>query len=128
MGSQSTWGRGVRGEARIATIIWVVIFLVVVFAVIRFVPVKIKNTEMADYTEQEAKSVALARWTCEKASERIVTRAKELKIPLEDKGVKCEMLTSTVRIEVDYTAPVNFLVYTWQWEVAIEKETPKINV
>ena len=68
MGSLSTWGRGVRGEARVSTIIWVIIFLIVVFAVIRIVPVKIKNTEMADVADNEAKAVALSRYKCEKAS------------------------------------------------------------
>ena len=128
MGSLSTWGRGVRGEARVSTIIWVVVFLAVVFAVIRFVPVRIDMGAISEFAAVEAKQVALRRYKCEKATERIINRSMELGMPLEPKNVKCEKLTTEIHITLEYTATFDFLIYKYEHDVKKVIKAPIINV
>jgi len=106
--------RSERGEGNIGCILWLLALGLAVLIAWKAVPVKMQSTELYDYMDELAKFGA-ARTVPEDLEKQILNRAQQLHIPLDKKNVKVERNGDHIYMEVDYTIPVEFPGYTYQW-------------
>ena len=115
--------RAERGEGNLGCILWLVALGIAILIAWKAVPVKMQSTQLYDYLDELAKFGA-ARTPPEELEKQILTRAKELNIPLDKQHVKVERLGDRIYMEVEYTIPVEFPGYTYQWHFLQKLDRP----
>lgn len=112
-----------RGEGNLGCILWVLVLLVAVMIAWKAIPVKVNSSELVDYMDELARFNA-ARESADDLRARILTRANELNLPVTKEGVTIQLSRDRVRMIVDYTVPVNFPGYTYNWHFHHELDRP----
>ena len=87
------------------------------------VPVKIQSTQLYDFMDEQAKFAA-ARTPPDEIAKAIVNRAHQLDIPLERDGVHVTRDGDRIFMDVDYTIPLEFPGYTYQWHFHQKLDRP----
>lgn len=105
---------GQRGEGNFGCIVWLIILLIAVLFAWKAVPVKIASAELYDYMIEQAKFGHNAK--PDQIKRRILHKAKELRLPLDAKNLKVERIGDNIRMHAEYTVPVEYPGYTWNWK------------
>lgn len=112
-----------RGESNLGCIIWLVVLALAVLISWKMIPVKVNSAELADYMVEVAQFKS-ARTPPEEIKKMILTRASELNIPLAKENVTVVRTGDRIRMSVDYTVPVEFPGYTYNWHFRHEVDRP----
>jgi len=112
LGSQS-------GEGRAGCLLWVLVLLSGILVASRVIPVTIAKAELKDYIVDI--SQRHPRWTARRISKKLVDRAEELDLPLHKKNVKVRKTADRMVVELSFVTPLDFYVYTWNWNHHIEE-------
>jgi hypothetical protein len=54
----------------------------------------------------------------------ILAKAESLKLPITEENVVIDRVQNTIKVDVDYTIPVVFPGYTYQWHQHHHAENP----
>jgi len=108
---QRSRARGQRGEGRLKAIAYTVIAVFGFYAAFKLVPPYFAEYQLADKMQEEARFAVVNRFSEEQIRETVFKEAQELEIPLKKEEIKVLASTSVVRISVDYTVPVDLMVY-----------------
>lgn len=106
--------RSERGEGNLGCILWLVALGIATLIAWKAVPVKIQSTQLYDFMDEQAKFAA-AKSLPDDIAKAIVDRAHQLDIPLDKANCHVVHDGDHIFIEVDYTVPVEFPGYTYQW-------------
>jgi hypothetical protein len=112
-----------RGESNLGCIIWVVVLAIAVLISWKMIPVKMSSAEMADYMVEVAQFQSANR-PPEELKKLLLNRAGELGIPLVKENVTVVRTGDRIRMTVDYTIPVDFPGYTYNWHFRHEVDRP----
>lgn len=104
-----------RGEGNLGCILWALLLVVAIVVAWKMVPVKVASATLYDFMDEQAKFAANKPPT--QIRKDIIKKAKELNLPLDPKKVKVERTGNRDRISmsVEYTVPVEFPGYTYEW-------------
>lgn len=105
---------GERGEGNLGCILWLIVLAVAIGFSWKAVPVKIASAELYDYMVEQAKFAHNAKPDVIK--KRILHKARELNLPLDSKNLKVERIGDRIRMNAEYTVPVEYPGYTWNWK------------
>jgi hypothetical protein len=108
---QRSRARGQRGESRLKAIAYTAIVVFGCYAAFKLVPPYFAEYQLADKMQEEARFAVVNRYSEEQIRETVFKEAQELEIPLKKEEIKVLASTSVVRISVDYTVPVDLMVY-----------------
>lgn len=111
-----------RGEGQFGCLVGLVILALVGLIAYRMIPVKVKAAELRDTVVDESKSAG--QHNDKRIRAAILDKAERLELPVADKDVRIERKQQMIFIEVDYTVPVEFPGYTYQWKFRIKTENP----
>jgi hypothetical protein len=106
--------RAERGEGNLGCILWLLGLGLVTLIAWKAVPVKVQSTQLYDFMDEQAKFAA-ARTPPDQIAKAIVDRAHQLDIPLDKEGVKVVRDGDRIFMDVEYTVPLEFPGYTYQW-------------
>src|SRR5262245_27957486 len=112
-----------RGEGNLGCIIWVALLLIGVLLAWKMIPVKMSSAELYDYMDELARFSA-GKEPPEDIKKKLLARASELRIPLDKEHVFVERNGDRIRMSVDYTVPVEFPGYTYNWHFHHELDRP----
>jgi hypothetical protein len=112
-----------RGEGNLGCIVWLLVLAVAVMISWKMIPVKVNNAELVDYMTEVAQFQS-AQKTPEEIKLIILARAGELGIPLTKENITVTKTRDRVRMTVDYTMPVQFPGYTYNWHFRHELDRP----
>ncbi|HEX7181755.1 MAG TPA: hypothetical protein VF756_07935 [Thermoanaerobaculia bacterium] len=112
-----------RGEGNLGCILWSLALAVTVLICWKAIPVKVSSSELADYMDELARYHA-ARATGDELEAKILARAFELKLPVDKDHVQVERQGDHVRMIVEYTVPLDFPGYTYEWHFRHELDRP----
>jgi hypothetical protein len=112
-----------RGESNLGCIIWIVVLAIAVLISWKMIPVKMSSAEMSDYMVEVAQFQSANR-PPEELKKLLLTRASELGIPLAKENVTVVRTGDRIRMTVDYTIPVDFPGYTYNWHFRHEVDRP----
>ena len=112
-----------RGEGNLGCIMWLLVLGLAVLISWKMVPVKIASAELYDFMDEQAKFSGV-NTTAEDVKKNILQRAVELKLPLDKEHVTVERIGDRIRMTAEYTVPVEFPGYTYQWHFRHELDRP----
>ena len=112
-----------RGESNMGCILWMVVLAIAVLISWKMIPVKVNSAELADYMVEVAQFQS-ANKPPEELKKLIIFRAGELGIPLTKENVSVVRNGDRIRMTVDYTVPVDFPGYTYNWHFHPELDRP----
>jgi len=110
------------GEGQAGCLVGLVILLIAIFIAYKIIPVKVKIADLRQAIADEGK--AAGTHNDEAIKKSILTRAKELELPVTEEDVTVERVQSYIRIDVQYTTTIVFPGYTWQWHQHHHVENP----
>jgi len=112
-----------RGEGNLGCIFWLLALAIAVLISWKLIPVKVNSAELADYMVEVAQYQS-ANKPPEELKKMIMFRAGELGIPLLKENVSVVKNGDRIRMSVDYTVPVDFPGYTYNWHFRHELDRP----
>ena len=84
----------------------------VAYVAIKTIPVYVNSYEVQDYIRQLAIKASVERVKPEAIQDQVVAHAVEKDLPVTRDNVNVTINRSKVRIDMDYTVPVDLRVYT----------------
>jgi hypothetical protein len=112
-----------RGEGNLGCIVWLLVLGLAVMISMKAIPVKIASAEMYDYMDEVARSAGV-NTTAEDVKKAILARAADLKLPLDKDHVTVTRQGDRLRMRAEYTVPVEFPGYTYNWHFVHELDRP----
>ena len=111
-----------RGEGQFGCLVGIIVLLIAALIAYKMIPVKVKAADMRDTVVDEAKSAG--QHSDPVIMQNILRKADELELPLSEDDVDIQRRAGYIRIEVEYTVPVEFPGYTYQWSFHHKTENP----
>jgi hypothetical protein len=104
-----------KGEGNLGCIFWVLVLAVAVMAAWKMVPVKMASAELESFMEEQAKFAE--KTPPEAIKKAILRKAEELELPLDPKNLTVERSSRKdhISMSAEYTVPVEFPGYTYEW-------------
>lgn len=118
--------RGERGEGRGKAILFTVIFLMAVYAAFKLVPAYVSEYQLNDKMQEQARFAVVNRYTPEQIRENIFKVVEDLDIPAKREDIKVTATPEVVKISLDYTVPVNLLVYSTELHFSPSSENKSL--
>ena len=103
--------RSQAGEGKLKAILYTVVFVLVIYAAVKVVPAYVTEYQLTDKMQEQARFAVVNRYTEDQIRDNIWTVVKDLEIPAKREDIKVTATNSVVRISMDYTVPVDLLVY-----------------
>ena len=106
--SSRRWERG-RGQWK--ALLWTVVLVFLAYAAFKIIPAYVANYELVDKMQEQARFGVVNRYSAEQVREVIYKTVQELDIPATREQIKVEASNRVVRISMDYTVPVDLMIY-----------------
>jgi hypothetical protein len=100
------------GAGRFKAYLSLAFVLFVIFVGIKVIPVYVNNYELNDYIREQTPYWLTQRAHAEFIQKSILNKAQDLGLPVTEDQVKVNAPGSIVTVSIDYTVPVDLLVYT----------------
>lgn len=100
-----------RGGGKLKAILFTAIFAFFIFSAVKILPPYIANYQIADKMQETARFAVVNRYDEEKVRDVIFKEIQDLEIPVKREEIKVVVNPSLVKIDLDYTVPVDLLVY-----------------
>lgn len=111
-----------KGESNFGCLFALVLLLIGLLIGWKMIPVKIKAAEMKDVVTDEAR--AAGQHSDKQIVAVIVEQAKKLELPITEDDIKINRRANDITVEVNYTVPVAFPGYTYNWNLHHKAENP----
>jgi hypothetical protein len=111
-----------RGEGQFGCLVGLALLLVACLIAYKMVPIKVKAADMRETVVGEARSAG--QHQDGQIMKSILHKADECGFPVTEENVKIERARANIKIDVDYTVPVEFPGYTYQWHFHHSAENP----
>lgn len=118
--------RGQRGAGRFKAIAYTVIVVFGFYTAYKLIPPYMAEYQLADKMQEEARFAVVNRFSEEQIREAVFKEAQSLDIPLTKEEIKVLASASLVRISVDYTVPVDLMVYKMELHFTPSSENKSI--
>jgi hypothetical protein len=103
-----------QGAGKLKAVAYTAILIFGVFCAIRLLPPYIAEYQLADKMQEQARFAVVNRYTEEQIRATIFKEAEDLDVPITKDQIKVLANPSVVRISLDYTVPIDLLVYKMQ--------------
>ncbi len=111
-----------RGEGQFGCLVGLALLVLAGLVAYRMIPIKVKAAELRDTVVDEAKSAGNNN---NKHIETVILdKAERLELPLKKSGVKISRKANEISVDVQYTVPVEFPGFTYQWKFHHHTENP----
>jgi hypothetical protein len=114
--------RSERGEGNFGCLFGLVLLAIAALFAYKMIPVKVKNAEMRAAIVDEAKSAGTHNDGV--IREYIYAKAMEDHLPLSKDDIRINRTRDEISIDVEYTVPIEFPGFTYQWHVAHHASNP----
>ena len=111
-----------RGEGQFGCLVGLVLLLIAGLVSYKMIPVKVKSADLRDTIKDYSKSAGQFRDVEIKAA--IMEKAKSLDLPVGEEDIQINRRSNEITVQVDYTVPVAFPGYTYNWKFHHKAENP----
>jgi hypothetical protein len=111
-----------RGEGQFGCLVGLVLLLIAGLVAYKMIPVKVKAADLRETIVDESKSAG--QHNDAQIRKQILAKAAQIDLPVEDKNVEIKRTSGNIRVKVNYTVPVEFPGYTYQWHFKVETDNP----
>ena len=114
--------RSQRGEGQFGCLVGIIVLLIAGLIAYKMVPVKVKTAELRDVVAEEARAAGLKN--DKQIGQAILAEAQRLELPVGEDNLKIQRSSCNISVNVEYTVPVNFPGYTYNWKFHHKAENP----
>ncbi|HET7434454.1 MAG TPA: hypothetical protein VFN10_07040 [Thermoanaerobaculia bacterium] len=111
-----------RGEGQLGCLFGLALLLLGILIAYKMIPVKVKAAEMRDVVVDEAKSAGTL--SDKQIRSTILHKAEELELPITSEDLEIDRGQNDIRVTLDYSVPVNFPGYVYNWKFHVKAENP----
>lgn len=111
-----------RGEGQFGCLVGLVFLLIAGLIAYKMIPVKVKSADLRDTVKDYAKSAG--QFNDKAINQAIVEKAKALELPVTENDIKINRRPNDIKVEVNYTVPVKFPGFTYNWKFRHTAENP----
>ena len=104
--------RSQRGAGKLKAIAFAAIVILALYAAFKLVPPYVSEYQLQDKMQEQARFGIVNRYTDEQVRENIYKVVQDLDIPVKREDIKVTVTQATVKISLEYTVPVDLLVYS----------------
>jgi hypothetical protein len=111
-----------RGEGQLGCLVGLVLLVIAAVIAYRLIPVKVRTADLRETVVDEAKSAG--QHNDNQILGAILNKAKLDELPVLEENVKIVRTSNYIRVDVDYTVPVQFPGYVYNWHFHHHAENP----
>jgi hypothetical protein len=100
-----------RGEGKLKGILIVVILVLGIYSAWKIVPAYVNDYQLSDKMQEQSRFAVVNHYTEDQIRDNIFKVVQDLDIPAKREDIKIVANGSVVRISLEYTIPVDVLVY-----------------
>jgi hypothetical protein len=100
-----------RGGGTIKAILWTVILVYGAYVAYKIIPVYVVEYQLTDKMQEQARFAVVNRYPEEQIRDIIFKTVQDLEIPAKREDIKVVADQSVVKISLEYSVPVDLLVY-----------------
>lgn len=100
-----------RGEGKLKGILIVVIVVLAIYTAWKVVPPFVNDYQLSDMMQEQSRYALVNRYTEDQIRDKIYKEIVDLDIPAKREDIKIVANNNVVKISLDYTVPVDILVY-----------------
>jgi len=115
-----------HGGGTIKAILWTAILFYGAFVAYKIIPAYVAEYQLADKMAEQARFAVVNQYPEEQIRETVYKTMQELEIPARREDIKIIANKSMVKISLDYTVPVDLLVYHLDLHFTPESENKSI--
>ncbi|HKW34502.1 MAG TPA: hypothetical protein VJN92_15945 [Candidatus Acidoferrum sp.] len=115
-----------RGEGRMKGILIVVIVVLAIYSAWKMIPPYVNDYQLADKMQEQSRYAMVNHYTEEQIRDNIYKIIVDLDIPAKREDVKIVANGNVVKISLDYTVPVDVLVYHTDLHFTPNSETKSL--
>lgn len=105
------WRRLERGEGKLKGILIVIVVVAAVYSAWKIVPAYVNDYQLSDKMQEQARFAVVNRYSEEQIRDNIFKVIQDLDIPARREDIKVVATNSVVKISLEYTVPVDLLLY-----------------
>ncbi|MCH9650754.1 MAG: hypothetical protein K0U98_21165 [Deltaproteobacteria bacterium] len=102
-----------RGDNNIGCVLWMLALIVGIMIAWKAVPVKMASANMKDFMIEQAKFAANRK--PDVIRKALIKKAALLDLPVDKRDIKVEKPGDFIKMSVEYTVPLEFPGYTYEW-------------
>ena len=100
-----------RGGGTIKAILWTAILIYGAFVAYKIIPAYVAEYQLSDKMQEQARFAVVNRYSEEQIRDNIFKVVQDLEIPVKKEQIKVVDTQDVVKISMEYTIPVDLLVY-----------------
>ena len=104
--------RSQRGAGKLKAIAFAAIVVLALYAAFKLVPPYVSEYQLQDKMQEQARFGIVNRYTDEQVRENVFKVVQDLDIPVKREDIKVTVTPAFVKVSLDYTVPVDLLVYS----------------
>ena len=106
-----------KGKGNLGCIVGSALLAAALVIAVTVVPTRLAVAELQDFCEREAEQASLPRFSDERITDAIVSKANEERLPVGKEDIKVWRDQAQVHVEVRYRVVLDLLVYQYNWDV-----------
>ena len=118
--------RSQRGEGKLKAISFTVIALIAIYLAFKLVPPYVSEYQLQDKMQEMARFGVVNRYTDDQVRENVYKVVQDLEIPAKREDIKVTVTQSFVKVSLDYTVPVDLLIYSTELHFSPSSENKSI--
>lgn len=103
--------RSQRGGGTFKAVLWSAVLIYGAFVAYKIIPAYVAEYQLADKMAEEARFAVVNRYPEDQIRDTVFKTMQELEIPAKREDIKIVSNPSVVKISLDYTVPVDLLIY-----------------
>ena len=111
-----------RGESQFGCLIGLILLGLAIFVAWKMIPVKVKAAELRQTVVNEAHSAGTHN--DDRIRGAILAKAREDNLPVTEDNITIVRGNGEITVTVDYTVPIQFPGYTYNWHLRPEEHAP----
>lgn len=115
-----------RGEGKLKAVIYTAIFVMAIYAAVKVVPAYVSEYQLVDKMQEQARFAVVNRYSEDQIRDNIYRTVQDLDIPAKREDIKVVATTAAVKVSLDYTVPVDLMVYRFDLHFSPTSENKSI--
>ena len=104
--------RSQRGAGKLKAILFTVVLVAGIYAAFKLVPPYVTEYQLQDKIQEIARFGIVNRYSEEQIRENVYKVVQDLNVPVKRDDIKVMISQATCRISLDYSVPVDLLLYS----------------
>jgi uncharacterized membrane protein len=115
-----------RGEGKFKAIVFTAIIVVGIFLAFKLVPPYVAEYQLQDKMQEMARFGIVNRYSEEQIRDNMFKVVQDLDIPAKREDIKVSVSQALVKVSLEYTVPVDLLVYSTELHFSPSSENKSI--